>query len=106
VRWTRSSKTSSSQSWESALFENTEGGVSGSAGCNNFFGSYEVNGTDIAIGPLNSTRKACGGPAGVMEQEQQFLSALETASTFQFVGERLGLRTETGALAVSLSPQG
>ena len=40
-----------------------------------------------------------------MDQERQFLSALETASTVQFVGERLELRTDTGALAVSLAPQ-
>lgn len=82
-----------------------DGGVSGSAGCNSFSGSYDVSGNDIAIGPLSSTRKACASPDGVMEQEQRFLAALEGASTVAFVGERLELRTDTGALAVSLRAQ-
>ena len=39
-----------------ADFENGE--VSGTSGCNRFFGSYEVDGNSISIGPLGSTLMA------------------------------------------------
>lgn len=43
----------------------------------------------------------CMQPAGVMDQEQQFLNALVTVATVRAEGERLELRTVAGALAVS-----
>jgi heat shock protein HslJ len=45
----------------------------------------------------------CASPAGVMEQEQQFLKALETVTTARMEGDRLELRTATGALAATLA---
>lgn len=79
-----------------------DGRVSGSAGCNDFTAAYTARGTAISIGPVAATRKLCGSPERIMEQEQQFLRALETANTTRREGERLELRTATGALAVSL----
>jgi heat shock protein HslJ len=38
-----------------------------------------------------------------MEQEQQFLKALGTVATARLEGERLELRTATGALAATLA---
>lgn len=78
-----------------------DGRVSGSAGCNNFMGTYTASGSSLKLGPAATTRKLCAQP-GVMEQEQQFLKALETVATFRQEGERAELRTEDGALAVSL----
>jgi len=40
---------------------------------------------------------------GHMEQEQQFLKALETVATARFEGDRLELRSTAGALAVALT---
>lgn len=80
-----------------------DGEVSGSAGCNNFFGGYTAADGAIEIGPLASTRKLCA-EEGVMEQEAAYLAALENATTYEFVGERLELRDADGALQVTFSP--
>ena len=80
-----------------------DGNLSGSAGCNNYTAAYEVSGESIKIGPAASTRKACAEPAGVMEQEAQFLKALETAATYRLDGNQLELRTADGALAVTFA---
>jgi heat shock protein HslJ len=78
-----------------------DGLLAGSAGCNNYNTNYEVNGDKIIIGPAATTRKMCAEPEGIMEQEQQYLAALETAATYSIRGARLELRTATGALAAS-----
>jgi heat shock protein HslJ len=77
----------------------TDGKLAGSAGCNNYNGGYEVDGDKITIGPLASTMKMCNEPEGVMDQESQFLAALESAATYKIEGARLELRTADGALA-------
>ncbi len=79
-----------------------DGTLSGSAGCNRYTATYEVSGTGLKIGPAAATRMACAEPAGVMEQEAQFLQALATAATYRLEGDRLELRTADGALAVNL----
>ena len=80
-----------------------DGRVSGSAGCNNYSGTYTASGTSLRFGPAATTRKMCAQPEGVMEQERQFLQALETVATIRQEGERAELRTADGALAVSLN---
>jgi heat shock protein HslJ len=77
-----------------------DGTLSGDSGCNSYNGPYTVNANQIKIGPLASTRKACGDPAGVMEQETQYLAALESAATYRIEGTVLELRTKDSALAV------
>ena len=81
----------------------SDGTLSGNSGCNTYNGSYKVDGKQITIGPLASTRMACGEPEGVMEQEAQYLAALQTAVTYQIEGNGLELRTKDGALAVQLT---
>jgi heat shock protein HslJ len=78
-----------------------DGKLSGSAGCNNYTATYEASGKSIKIGPAASTRKMCADPAGIMEQETQYLKALETAASYRVEGNQLELRTATGALAVT-----
>jgi heat shock protein HslJ len=80
-----------------------DGNLSGNAGCNNYNGPYKVNGSQITIGPLASTMKACADPAGVMDQEAQYLAALGTAATYQVENNVLELRTKDGALAANFS---
>jgi heat shock protein HslJ len=79
-----------------------DGRVSGSAGCNNYSGTYTATGSTLSFGPAASTRKMCAQPERIMEQEQQFLQALETVAAARQEGDRLELRTAHGALAVSL----
>lgn len=78
------------------------GTVSGSAGCNRYRATFEVDGDRIGIGPAAATRRLCAEPNGVMEQESHFLAALETAAKYRLEGNRLELRTDDGALAVGL----
>lgn len=80
-----------------------DGSVSGNAGCNDFSGSYKVNGSSISIGPLASTMKMCSDPTGVMDQEAQYLAALQSAATYRIETNVLELRTQDDALAASLS---
>jgi heat shock protein HslJ len=76
-----------------------EGNLSGSAGCNNFNGPYQLDGDQLTVGPLASTMMMCEDPQGVMEQESQFLAALQSAGTYLIEGDVLELRTKDDALA-------
>ena len=78
-----------------------DGTLSGSAGCNNYSTSYTIDGDSITIAMGASTMMFCGEPEGVMDQEAQYLAALETAATYTIAADRLELRTADGALAVS-----
>ncbi len=80
-----------------------DGTLSGNSGCNTYNGPYKVNGHQITIGPLASTRMACGDPEGVMDQEMQYLTALQTAATYKIEGNVLELRTSDGALAANFN---
>jgi heat shock protein HslJ len=81
-----------------------DGRVTGSGGCNRFFGPYEVDGGRLAIGPVASTRMACPEPEGVGEQEAAFFAALERVATWSIREDRLQLRDEDGALQVDFRP--
>jgi heat shock protein HslJ len=75
--------------------------VSGSAGCNDYSGPYKLDGDTVAIGPLATTRKAC--EQAVMDQETQFLTALQTPSTVEQNGGIITLRGAAGATQVTLA---
>ena len=64
-------------------FNSAKGEVSGTAGCNTYFARYEVKGNKLSIFEMAFTEMACVSPEGVMEQEQEFLSLLASAQTFQ-----------------------
>ena len=63
-----------------AQFEE-DGSLNGSAGCNNFFGSYELDGDAIQIGQVGSTMMACEKG---MTQEAIVLEALQKAYRVAF----------------------
>jgi heat shock protein HslJ len=56
--------------------------VSGFSGCNDFSGTYQVDGGLMTIDNIASTEKACPSPAGVMDFEQQFLSLLSDTTRY------------------------
>jgi heat shock protein HslJ len=66
-----------------ATFDKTKREVSGSSGCNTYFATYEINKNTLSISNLVWTEMACLSPVGVMEQEQEFLSQLADAESFQ-----------------------
>jgi heat shock protein HslJ len=76
-----------------------DGNLSGNSGCNQYTGTYKVDGNQITIGPLASTMMMCSDPAGVMDQEAQYLAALQSAASYRIEGNVLELRTKDDALA-------
>ena len=58
-----------------------QGAVTGSTGCNTFNGQVTIDGSDVAFGPLVTTRKACLDPAA-NRQEQAFLAAMEGVTSY------------------------
>jgi heat shock protein HslJ len=80
-----------------ALFS-SDGTLSGSSGCNTYSANFTVDGANLQIGPAASTRMFCSDPAGVMDQEQAYLAALENAATFKITGDKLEIRDADGAL--------
>jgi heat shock protein HslJ len=74
-----------------------DGNLAGSAGCNNYNASYQVEGGAIQFGPAMSTRMYCAEPEGIMEQEAAYLAALEMAATYKIEGDRLLLHSAEGA---------
>jgi heat shock protein HslJ len=75
--------------------------VNGDAGCNTFNGGYHAGLSDITIGPLTTTMKACTDEE-LSTQEQQYLAALQLAKSYRIRGEQLELLREGGTIAVTL----
>ena len=78
-----------------------DGKVSGSAGCNRFNGPFAGDGQKVSFGNLVSTRKMCGKPEKVMEQEAAFLAALKASTVSRVEGDTLEIRDGNGALQVN-----
>ena len=78
-----------------------DGQITGTAGCNNYFASYETDGERISIGQAGATLMVCNEPAGIMEQEQLYLAALETAARYRIDGDTMEMRTADGALVAN-----
>ncbi len=81
---------------KSTVLEGTEtsitfedGEISGSAGCNSYFGSYQVNNQNLTISPVGATEMYCAEPEGLMEQEAFFLETLNDAQRYELTEERL-----------------
>jgi heat shock protein HslJ len=72
-----------------------ENKLRGFAGCNQFLGHYEVKENRVRFTGLATTRKYC---EGAMDQEQEFLRALEATASFKIVGEALDLCDADGKL--------
>jgi heat shock protein HslJ len=68
----------------------TDGQVSGSAGCNRYFGPVTESAPGVLkFGPIGSTRMAC--PDGDMNLEARFLEALQNVHGFGFLEGQLAL---------------
>lgn len=67
----------------------TEGRLSGSAGCNRYFGEISGGPHELKLGPLGATQRMCE-PA-IMAVEDRYLSVLERAMKFGFYLGRLAL---------------
>jgi len=81
-----------------ALFETEDDRLSGQSGCNTFTTTFSRDGDEITIETPALTLMACDQP--VMDQEAQFIQALEQAHTYELSHETLYLRAEDGSLLV------
>ncbi len=72
-----------------------KGQVYGSSGCNTYRAAYSNQGNRLSIGPTVATRKACSAE-GVMQQEQEFLAALESVKLWAISGGMLDVHRADG----------
>jgi len=73
-----------------ATFNSSERKVTGSAGCNSYFGPYEVKGGNLSVpGSIAATEMACLEPEGVMAQENMYLRTLQSAESYKIQGNEL-----------------
>ena len=77
-----------------------EGGISGSGGCNRYFGSAEIDGEQIDLGDIGATRMACPEPA--MGEDQRYLQALDAVASWQLDADELTLADDDGTVLVRL----
>jgi heat shock protein HslJ/predicted small secreted protein len=73
--------------------------VSGSGGCNRYFGRAAVSGEQLTVGLLGTTMMYCGAE-GVMAQEAAYHSALEKAKVYRVVDGRLQLGPAAGVVTL------
>lgn len=87
-------------------YDPVEGIVTGTAGCNRYFGEASVNHEEntIALGPLGMTRMAC--QESVNQQEFAFITILEKVSRFEVQGDQLLLATEDGQVLIFQAESG
>jgi heat shock protein HslJ len=83
-------------------FEN--GQINGSAGCNSYFGSYEVSGQNLTTGQIGATEMYCTEPEGLWEQEVFFLETLNDAQRYELMDERLMIFRSDGE-ALTFEPK-
>jgi heat shock protein HslJ len=83
--------------------EFSESEISGSAGCNHYFGSYEAAGSDLTISEVGMTEMYCMEPAGVMEQEQAFLSVLASVTSYRLAADRLEMLDSAGNVVLAFA---
>ncbi len=79
-------------------------GINGSAGCNSYFGEANQSGSSLTFGAIGSTRMAC--PEPIMQQENAYLAALGTVSSFTLEGDQLTLDYEDGRLVFAAGAVG
>ena len=68
-----------------ALFNNST--VTGSAGCNDYNAQLTPVDDHFTVGPIASTKKICSDPAGIMDQEQAYLAALQATGGYKWASE-------------------
>jgi len=83
-----------------ATFDSTEGQVTGSAGCNSYFASYEVvesgiSQGSITISTIGQTEMWC---EGLMDQEQEYLTILGSVKNLLLKDDLLTISSGTHSL--------
>jgi heat shock protein HslJ len=82
-----------------------DGMLTGSAGCNTYSAPYSIDGDSVFIGMAATTRMMCAQPAGIMEQEAEYLAAIQKAATYKADSERLDLLDADGRIMATYTAQ-
>lgn len=88
---------------EPSLLVESDGKVTGHAGCNGYFGSVIIAGEAMSFGNLGATRMACAEPA--MSQEDRLLDALDSTRGYRLQDGDLVLLDGSGAPLVRFRDQ-
>jgi len=70
----------------------SDGTAAGNASCNEYSGSYEIDGSTITFGPMISTQMFCDGQE-LMDQEMAYLAALGTVDGWEVEDDVLSLKS-------------
>ncbi len=84
-----------------ASFDGAERQVTGSAGCNSYFSSYEVSGNKLSFSAIAQTEMYCDAPEGVMEQEREYLNTLQAAESYEIENGKLQITSVSQVLVFS-----
>lgn len=74
-----------------------DGRFNGNTGCNSAGASYTVEGSELTIRALISTKRACVDPEG-NRLERAYIGAIEKATRYRVEGGRLELLSADGAV--------
>lgn len=83
------------------LFDSNSHRVSGSGGCNQLTGGYQLTGNELKFGQLASTMMACSQG---METEQALRHMLPNVATWKITGQELELYDSSGKTLARLTP--
>jgi heat shock protein HslJ len=82
-------------------FFKSDGNLEGSAGCNRYSATYQIDGDKFQISPIASTMMACPEPPGLMAQETAYLAALQGTAAYRLGENSLELLDAGGLVVVT-----
>ncbi|MCB1494255.1 MAG: META domain-containing protein [Bauldia sp.] len=88
---------------EAHLIFKPDGGLAGSTGCNNLAAVYTLDGDQIALGPIMTTRMYC---RDVARTERDLLKHLPDVARWTIDGDRLELISANGGVVAVLEKTG
>jgi putative lipoprotein len=77
-----------------------DGQLSGSGGCNSYGGGYEIDNNTLSVAQIASTLMACADEQ-LMQQEIDYLAALQTGMQFAVNGDQLTLTSPDGQVVLN-----
>ncbi len=84
----------------------SNGHVSGHAGCNGYGGPWEASNGALHFGGLISTKMACLQPPGAMQTEHDVFAALRATESARMQDRQLILLDASGTALATLEPLG
>lgn len=79
--------------------------VGGNSSCNTFYGAFTAKDGKLTIDELASTMMACPEPEGLMDQETEYLKALESSASYRIDGDKLLITDSSNAVVLVFSSQ-